>query len=62
MPIFPSLLTSLNLFSGLIAIFLSTFGEVRLASIMILVAAVWDGLDGFFGGRTTFTNVELKKQ
>jgi len=43
----PNFITSLNLFSGCVAVFLAFNGNYQGAFIAILIAAVFDFLDGF---------------
>lgn len=43
----PNFITLMNLFSGILSIYFSLTGDVRLAGMMIFIAAVLDFFDGF---------------
>lgn len=43
----PNLITSMNVLSGSIAVFVAMYGRLELAAILILVAMVFDFFDGF---------------
>jgi CDP-diacylglycerol--serine O-phosphatidyltransferase len=43
----PSIITSLNLFSGTMAVILAFRGEIESAAVLIIIASIFDFLDGF---------------
>ena len=47
----PNMLTGCNMSAGLSAIYLSTRGKIGIASLLVLAAIVFDGLDGWAARR-----------
>jgi CDP-diacylglycerol---serine O-phosphatidyltransferase len=45
--VIPGIITSLNLFSGSIATVLALGGEIKIAVVLVVIAAVFDFIDGF---------------
>ncbi len=57
----PNFITSMNLASGIVAVFLGIEGELGLAALFILAASVFDFLDGLFA-RLLHSYSEIGKQ
>ncbi len=57
----PNLITAMNLVSGVLAVVLGIEGELGLAAVLILAAAVFDFMDGMFA-RLVHSYSEIGKQ